>query len=168
VTLKQATADKRGDWEVTFPPQQVQWGVQLTAKASSRSLTQPPTASASTTTVSTAHTTVNVGEVVMCAGQSNMDMPVACSFENKTACYHPKLVSIVCVGGEPHTSLGCKSVVCCKPVPINLTTRLDVCADNPTNVALHTPSHVCCRRRFMLTMARPRWQHQGGTLIKCG
>jgi hypothetical protein len=72
-----ATADREGNWTVVLENMPTRWSVDLAA-----------TSAGSTP----ANTTVAFGEVVMCAGQSNMDMPVDCSLQNRSACFSPKLM----------------------------------------------------------------------------
>ena len=71
----EATADANGNWSATLPPHRRAWAVTLVAKSGG----------------ATAQTNVSFGLVVMCAGQSNMDMPVDCHLRNRTMCYTPKL-----------------------------------------------------------------------------
>ena len=68
-------ANAGGSWSLQLPAQPVAWHVPLTALSDGAA----------------ANTTVSFGKVVLCAGQSNMDMPVACHLTNKTACFTPKL-----------------------------------------------------------------------------
>lgn len=68
-------ATSAGHWNLTLPVQSAAWNVKLSAVSDG---------------VSTS-TSVSIGVVIQCAGQSNMDMPVACHLPNRTACYHPKL-----------------------------------------------------------------------------
>ena len=67
-------ANAGGSWSLQLPAQPVAWHVPLTALSDGAA----------------ANTTVSFGKVVLCAGQSNMDMPVACHLTNKTACFTPK------------------------------------------------------------------------------
>jgi hypothetical protein len=65
-----------GGWSVSLPAQPVRWNAQLDALE--------------TTNGVKLSTNVSFGIVTLCAGQSNMDMPVACHMTNKTACFFPK------------------------------------------------------------------------------
>jgi len=67
-------ADVGGNWNVSLPAQPVRWHVALSAVSDG----------------ARANTTISFGAVVHCAGQSNMDMPVACHSPNKTQCFFPK------------------------------------------------------------------------------
>lgn len=58
------TADATGRWEVKVPPQPTSWGRNLSVWDGS--LTDSPV-----------RTVVRIGLVVLCSGQSNMQMPVA-------------------------------------------------------------------------------------------
>jgi hypothetical protein len=69
-----AEANAGGNWNASLPTQPVRWRVALLAVSDGAH----------------ANTTVSFGAVVHCAGQSNMDMPVACHFTNKTQCFFPK------------------------------------------------------------------------------
>ena len=75
VAVVHTKAESSGLWELMLPAQPAAWHVQLSAVSDG---------------VST-NTSVSIGVVVQCAGQSNMDMPVACHLPNRTACFHPKL-----------------------------------------------------------------------------
>jgi hypothetical protein len=70
-----AVANQAGDWILKVPAQPVGWNITLSAVSDGQET----------------NTTVSFGVVILCAGQSNMDMPVACHYPNKTKCFHPKL-----------------------------------------------------------------------------
>ena len=68
----EVNADAHGNWTATLPSHATAWALPLHATSGGRSTS----------------TTVSFGLVLLCAGQSNMDMPVACHVKN---CTYPKL-----------------------------------------------------------------------------
>lgn len=69
-----SSSDTFGKWSAQLPAQAASWNVKLSAVTHSDS----------------AETVVSFGIVLLCAGQSNMDMPVACHLTNQSACNYPK------------------------------------------------------------------------------